>query len=230
METANPRLPAWQRHLRDPDVWQTALVATSLLMMSLGTLWAVYLHRVWRTARIAPQDIAGSHCLLVFGKRLRKGAADADLRARIACTHRLLGSGNVHSLVLLGGPVGAERSEASVAHELLRDLGLGAAIPVQLEEASGDTLENLRHARALLAERQIDRVVLLSNRYHLARCTLLADSIGLTHSVCAAEQRWQEHPRHWAMLCKEASLSFWLDVGIRWARFTGHRRMLSKLS
>jgi uncharacterized SAM-binding protein YcdF (DUF218 family) len=223
------RTPAWQRHLRDPDVWQAGAVALSLLVASLGTLWLYHFVRVWRTARAAPHAPLAPGCLLVFGKRLSAGVADADLRARIARAHRLRQDGGTSMLVLLGGAVGDEPSEAAVARDLLRDLGGDERCPLLLEEASGDTLENLRHARALLDARGIAEVTLLSNRYHLARCALLARSIGLAHRLCAAEERWQPAVGTWPTLIKEAGLSLWLDAGIRWARLTGHRRMLSRL-
>jgi uncharacterized SAM-binding protein YcdF (DUF218 family) len=230
LNNASSRAPSWKRHLRDPDVWHAALVAIVSLVASLGVLWFVYLYRVWRIARSASSEAPGQHCLLVFGKRLVDGAAHADLHARIARAHALIAQGSVHTLVLLGGSVGAERSEAAVAGDLLSALGLPAELPVLLEENSGDTLENLRHARTLLDDRHAGSVVLLSNRYHLARCSLLATSVGMQHTLCAAEPRWHWHVRHGAVLIKEASLTLWLDAGIRWARWTGHSRMLSKLS
>ncbi len=226
-------LPAWKRHVRDPDLWHTAAVAGLLLVASLGSLWFIYLWRAWRTARTVSAVHEGRHCLLVFGKRLVVGAADADLLARITRAHALVESGAVHTLVLLGGRVGNERSEAEVTGDLLRNLGLPLNLPIFLEELSGDTLENLRHARGLLAaqcgELGAGGVVLLSNRYHLARCSLLAANVGLEHALCAAEDSWRPGMRHWVLLAKEASLSLWLDSGIRWARLIRHRRMLSKL-
>jgi uncharacterized SAM-binding protein YcdF (DUF218 family) len=229
LSNASTRAPTWKRHLRDPDVWHAALVAIVLLVASLGVLWFIYLYRVWQRARSASSQAPGQHCLLVFGKRLVDGAAHADLHARIARAHALIMQGSVHTLVLLGGGVGDERSEAGVASALLSALGLPASFALLLEESSGDTLENLRHARLLLANRHAGSVVLLSNRYHLARCSFLATSVGMEHTLCAAEDRWRLHARHCLILIKEASLYLWLDAGIRWARWTGHRRMLSKL-
>jgi uncharacterized SAM-binding protein YcdF (DUF218 family) len=222
-------VPAWRRHLRDPDVWHAALVALLALIASLGTLWLRQLYRAWRMAAAAPFELGGSHCLLVFGKRLRHGVADADLRARIARAHALIGNGNVHTLVLLGGRVGAEPSEAEVAAELLTEWGLPDDLPMLLEQASGDTLENLRHARGLLERHHTGQVILLSNRYHLARCSLLASAVGLDHRCCAAEPRRVVDTRHALLLIKEAGLLLMLDTGIRWARLIGHQRMLSKL-
>jgi len=216
--------------MRDPDVWHVFAVAGIAVVGTGGLLWLLHFHRVLRTARHTPSAPAQARHLLLFGKRLHGGRADADLRLRIERAHRLVHADQAQALMLLGGSTDGGRSEAAVAHELLRELGLPECLPVRLEEASGDTLENLRHARDLLAGQAAGRVILLSSRYHLARCALLARSIGLEHELCAAETHWQPSLRHWLLLAKEASLSLCLDAGIRWARLIGHRRMLSKVN
>lgn len=223
------RNPAWRRHLRDPDVWHALVIASIALVGSAGVAWLLHFRQVWQRARSTPSTPPQPGHVLLFGKRLRDGHADVDLHARIECAHRLLQTDHVVSLILLGGSTDGGRSEAAVAHELLMARNLPTQVPVRLEEASGDTLENLRNARDLLAGSNDAQIVLLSSRYHLARCALLARSVGLPHVLCAAETHWQPGVRDWLLMSKEASLGLWLDAGIRWARLIGHRRMLSKL-
>ncbi len=222
--------PSWQRHLRDPDVWHAFAVATLALVGTAGLTWLLHLGRTWRVARAATVlPPAGCH-LLLFGKKLRAGVADRDLVDRIARAHALLRARRVSVLILLGGSSDGGPSEAAVAQKMLLELGVPDGIPIMLEEASGDTLENLRHARGFLAALGEAPVVLLSNRYHLARCSLLARTIGIPHELCAAETATRLSCTHHLLMFKEASLSLWLDAGIRWARLIGHRRMLSKLA
>ncbi len=223
------RAPSWQRHLRDPDVWQAFAVASLALIGSAGLAWLLHVRHTWRVARSAPVLPSADCHLLLFGKKLDNGIADRDLIDRIARAHALIRAGRVRALILLGGSRDGGPSEAAVAQDLLLQLGMPEGFPIVLDEASGDTLENLRHARGLLAALGDAPVVLLSNRYHLARCALLAHSIGLQHELCAAESDPGFGRGHWLRLVKEASLSLWLDAGIRWARLIGHRRMLSKL-
>ena len=74
------------------------------------------------------------------------------------------------------------------------------------------------------------RVVLLSSRYHLARCALLARWLGYDYALCAAEPRLDWRPATlWRIAC-EAAWVCWIDVGARWARLAGHRGMLAKVS
>ena len=126
-------------------------------------------------------------------------------------------------MLLLGG--GDDPTEAAVAERELRALGWPATVPLVLEDQSRDTLENLRHAHGLLGDGS-GPAWLLSNRYHLARCCLLADCVGLEHEPCAAEDAWRFTPQ----VLAEAGLLMWIDLGRRWARLIGNRRMLAKLS
>src|SRR3569623_2005682 len=140
-----------------------------------------------------------------------------------------------------GGGADGEPSEAEIARNALVARGVGD-VPLQLEAQSRDTLQNLRNARDLLrgaalravqgnaAAAALPRVTLLSNRYHLARCALFARQLGFEHELCAAEPRLPLGPRTLLRLAGEAAYVCWTDVGTRWARLIGHRRMLARVT
>ncbi len=137
-------------------------------------------------------------------------------------------------LLLGGGPAGMP-TEADLAREGLLARGIASDAPLLLESASRDTLQNLRNARDLLAS-GLDagasrmRVVLLSSRYHLARCALFARQLGLDAELCAAEARLSlSLPMLWR-IAAEAGYVGLADIGTRWARLIGHRRMLARVS
>ncbi|MBC7988227.1 MAG: YdcF family protein, partial [Luteimonas sp.] len=112
--------------------------------------------------------------------------------------------------------------------------GMAADAPLRLEGGSRDTLQNLRNARELLhtstAGEPFGRVTLLSNRYHLARCALFAGQLGLDWELCAAEARLPMHVRTVWRIAGEAVYVCWSDIGTRWARLIGHRRMLARVT
>jgi uncharacterized SAM-binding protein YcdF (DUF218 family) len=209
-----------QRLLSDLDALHALLVALAVLLATAGLAYVAYLVFAWRTARRAGTGAGAT--LLVFGKHCREGRPDADFRARLQRAHALAMAGAVTQVLLLGG--GDEPTEAAVAARELRVMGLPVGVEPVLEDESRDTLENLRHAKLLLGE-DGGRAWLLSNRYHLARCGLLADCVGLAHELCAAEDVWQFTPK----LFTEAALLMWIDIGRRWARLIRSRRMLAKL-
>ena len=135
---------------------------------------------------------------------------------------------------LLGGYSGGVRSEAQAGHAWLQQLGLPAGARVELEQESVDSLENLRHARGLLQggdrAETLPPVALLTSRYHLARCLLLARRLGFDGHVVAAEDALPGTPRYLALLVVEATYLMWIDLGVRWARLIGHRRMAARIS
>ena len=219
--------PIW----RDRDALHSALVALAALTCSCGLLYGLYLHKVWQTAKRAKTKPTQSGSLLVFGKRLVQGSADVDLELRLDRAHALIATEeSPHALYLLGGHTGHDRSEARFMFDRLSERGLPAALDVALEDQSIDTLQNLRHARELLQQRGHARAILLSNRYHLARCALLARNLGLDHEVVAAEDDHRLATLGAGRLLREAAFLMWIDVGTRYARGLRLRGMLSRVT
>jgi uncharacterized SAM-binding protein YcdF (DUF218 family) len=225
----------------DRDVLHAGVVALSACVLSAGLVYVGYLVHVWRVARRAPCAPAHGECVLLFGKNSPGGRVDAEFAARM---DRAVAVAQVHRpqrFVLLGGGARDERTEAEIARDGLLSRGLDRTLPLQLESQSRDTLQNLRNARALLAA-QVDapigeaaaarppRVTLLSNRYHLARCALFARQLGLEWELCAAEPRLPLGPTTAWRLAGEAAYVCWIDLGTRWARLIGHRRMLARVT
>lgn len=219
------------RILRDTDALQGLVVALVLLAASGGLLYVYYVFRVWNIARRAPAwpalDAQRPARLLLFGKRCEDGEPDADFQQRIQRSLALAGRYPRLQLLLLGG--GPHPTEAEVAARELRAAGLGEAARITLEDQSRDTLENLRHARGLLQQGE-GEVLLLSSRYHLARCSLFAQWLGIEHRVCAAEERWAPTWSERGRLLLEAGYMAWVDAGRGWARLIRSERMLAKMS
>lgn len=223
MPLSDPADPLLRR-----DVGHSLLVATLAVLLSAGLLYGYYVGRVWRVARRSPQQPDADGTLLLFGKRLVDGGPDPDYRQRLQHARQLAMQRPGNPLILLGGgPQGATEAEAGLAW--LHRHGLPATVPVRLEDRSLDTLQNLRNARAMLTDRATP-VLLLSNRYHLARCLALARSLGLDARPCAAEPEFRWREQRPGRLLLEAAYLCWLEVGRGWARLLGHRRMLERIS
>jgi uncharacterized SAM-binding protein YcdF (DUF218 family) len=213
--------------LRDTDVLHALAVAALALLGSAGLWYLWYLREVRRVARSAPiaPPLEDAAAILVFGKHSRDGQPDAEFRGRIERARALAHARQDLPLLLLGG--GAGPTEAEIAARELRAGTLPAECELLLEHESRDTWQNLRHARDLLNARGGGPAVLVSSRYHLARCALFARELCIPHRLCAAEGT--PHAPLLASLA-EAAYLMWVDVGIRWARLIGHRRMIAKLS
>lgn len=216
--------------LRDADALHALAVALVALVGSGGLMYLGYAWHVLQVARRAPARPALERvdAVLLFGKHSPDGDPDADFRARIERARALARLRPGMPMLLLGG--GPAPTEAEVAARELRAGDLPAECELVLEDQSRDTLENLRHARALLHSRRADTVLLLSSRYHLARCALFARQLRIPHRLCAAENEFSIAEAGWRRLLMEAGLTMWVDLGLRWARLIGHRRMLSKFA
>jgi vancomycin permeability regulator SanA len=221
-----------RRHLLfDRDLLHAGVVAGVACALSAGLVYLGYFVHVARTAHRAPCMPVGGECLLLFGKHAPGGVLDDDFSARVARTAEVWRRRAPRRIVLLGGGAPGQPSEADIAHAALLAHGVAADAPMQLEKDSHDTLQNLRNARDLLVDAAYDgRVTLLSSRYHLARCALFARQLGFDWELCAAESSLRWSPALLWRIAGEAAYVCCADLGTRWARCIGHRRMLARVT
>lgn len=221
---------------RDRDILHAGVVAGAACVLSIGLVYVGYFVHVLRVARKAPclptrALSAQGECILLFGKHAPGGQPDPDFAARLDRAAALWRERPPRQMVLLGGGPDGMPTEADLARAGLLARGIGSDAPLLLEAASRDTLQNLRNARELLLSADgSGQLVLLSSRYHLARCALFARQLGLEAEVCAAESRLSWSPRSLLQLAGEAGYVCLTDVGTRWARVTGNRRMLERVT
>ncbi len=232
----SPSVPATRsawRYLGDRDVQYAALGTLLALVLSAGTVWLGYLIHVCRVAARSPLVLPQRMVVLVFGHQLHDGLLQRDYRWRLRRVLSLVRQEHAEHVLLLGGCSGGARSEAAAGYAWLQCHGLPGDVRVELEQESVDSLENLRQARCLLRAQAPDvalpPVALVSSRYHLARCQLLARRLGFACVTIAAEPVLPRHARYVAALLLEATYLMWIDVGMRWAQVTGHERMRSRL-
>ena len=215
----------------DRDVLHVGTVAVLACVASAGLVYLVYFVHVWWVARKAPCEAGQGDCLLLFGKHAPHGEPDREFGERLDRAAALWRERVPRHVVLLGGGPPGVASEAEVARAGLLARGLVEERPWLLEAQSRDTLQNLRNARDLLAAMDDrGRVVLLSSRYHLARCSLLARQLGLDAEPVAAEARLHHDPRTLLKLAGEAAYVCLTDIGTRWSRLIGSRRMLERVT
>ncbi|HEX6613945.1 MAG TPA: YdcF family protein [Rhodanobacteraceae bacterium] len=218
------------RYLRDGDVWQSLAATAIACALTAGMLYLAYLIRVVLIAVSAQCRSEPGALLLVFGRRLdANGEPEHDYVARLQRALEIVLRQPSQKLMLLGGASGAQVSEAAAGLEWLRGHRLPVSVGVTLEQASTDSLENLRHARSLLGT-PLPCVILVSSRYHLARCLALARALGFPARVCAAEPRLRWSLPIARRIALEAGYLMWLQTGTAWARLIGNTRMLARVT
>ena len=150
MSTIPPVSIRHRRYLRDRDVLQAGLVSLLVLLLSGGVVWLGYLIHVCRVAARSPRVPPRRMVALVFGRQLRHDQPVHDYGQRLQRALALARAKHTDHLLLLGGGRPGQRSEAAAGEVWLRQRGLPDRVRLELEQASSDSLENLRHARQLL--------------------------------------------------------------------------------
>ncbi|MDJ0805477.1 MAG: YdcF family protein [Gammaproteobacteria bacterium] len=209
----------------------TFLLTLLVVALSFGLLWFLtYLHtlNIARSSRCAGNRDA---VLLVFGKRLQQDRIDHDYRLRLDKALELLSRNPKRSIILLGGSPGdGHLSEARAGQDYLEAAGLPEHSRIQLEEHSRNTLQNLKHARELLRALSTGPVLLITNRYHLARSRMIARSLAVEHDLCPAEATCDLRFSMMRRLVFEAFYILWFSTGKTWARLTRSERMLKRVT
>jgi uncharacterized SAM-binding protein YcdF (DUF218 family) len=216
----------------DGDAIFTLGLTVLVSALSLGAANLFALRRVVEVGglRVDPQH--ASSPLLVPGQPLIEQRPDPDFELRLRRAAALAALDPGHLILILGGVTGDARvSEAAAGARFLRSLPNGGALRIELECASRDTLTNLRNVRTVLQQRSGGpAATLISNRYHLARIGLLAESLGICHRLWPAEERFAPSPRLWPTLMRESLFYLWFVVGKGWATLTGNTRMLARVT
>lgn len=223
-------LPKPRLSVLGADGVATLLLSNAIILMTGGiSLWW-QLGRVYRVAKQSPINVPASAYYLVFGMRLRNGVITQDYVSRLERAKILYTQNPQGKIIVLGGVTqNGSISEARAGKDFLVAAGIPETI-ILTEDRSRNTLENLRQARAMLSERLDHRYVLITNRFHMARCHALSSGLGMPHYLCAAENRFSLNLRVVLQLLREAYYLHWYVVGRGLSVWTANRSMLDKIT
>lgn len=150
--------------------WWVVGVLLFIYMLILG--W------VFRVSRIDERGPADA--IVVLGAAQYNGRPSPVLRARLDHAFDLYKAGLAPSIVVTGGIGSGDRvSEATVGHRYLRSLNVpDSAIVVRPDGRT--TWESMQSVREWMHERELRRMLLVSDPFHMARLRLEARRPGLT--------------------------------------------------
>lgn len=125
-------------------------------------------------------------------KKLSDGSPDRDFIARLQRALALASNQQISQLILSGGDTdGSGSSEAAQGRDWLQQQVWPPQIPIHLEQQAQDTFQNFKLSKALIKKNspgdENTGILVISNRYHLARCIALARQCGLNAQAIAAE-------------------------------------------
>jgi uncharacterized SAM-binding protein YcdF (DUF218 family) len=151
---------------------------------------------LWVGSQVGVDTRTNSAVVLVLGARAYlQGRPNPCLVARVKHGVDLVRSGYAPLLLVSGGTdVEDGRNEAEVMKQLAIGFGL-AESQIVLEPNATSTYENLSLSQAIMAEKGLDSVLIVTEPFHTPRAAALARKMGLRFAVSPAPnspcwQRW----------------------------------------
>ena len=150
------------------------------ILAAAAILYGVLLGWVYRVSRQDQRDAA--FAIVVLGAAQYNGRPSPVLKARLDHALELYRAGLAPFVVVTGGiGAGDHVSEATVGHRYLRQHIPDSALIVRPDGRT--TEESMRSVGEWMQEREQERVLLVSDPFHMARLRLEATRAGLTARV-----------------------------------------------
>ena len=153
-----------------------AVMVALLLGYYLITLW-----QVWSTGR--SEQAQPVDAIVVMGAAQYDGRPSPQLAARLDHVVEIWPDGDAPLVVVTGGNQPGDRfteAQASATYLIERGVPEGAIL---LENAGSDTIDSLDRVAAMLDERGLDTVLIVTDPYHALRSRMVAEEQGLTAYV-----------------------------------------------
>lgn len=203
------------------------LLSLITVTATAGLSWVLCWAIVIRFARTKPEMRGEPDVILVLGSRLVNGSLTEEFKTRLECAAQV---NKMVPLLIAGGlSRSGMPSEAIAGRDWLAERGLDHR-QILMEDGSRNTLENLSRARDLMLQYGFARPLLITSRYHLARCYILARGLGLSPVLCPTEKPGLAAPLSLARTFLEAVMINWYFVGRFWGRMTGNQSIMARLT
>jgi uncharacterized SAM-binding protein YcdF (DUF218 family) len=123
-----------------------------------------------------------SDCIIILGCQVRGTTLSQFLKARLDKGIELYKNGFAKYIIVSGGQGPGENiSEAEAMKLYLLSNGINEKYII-MEDKSSNTMENLKNSKNVMDEMEIDSAIVVSNKYHLRRASIMAKRAGLNAS------------------------------------------------
>ena len=212
----------------DTDGYLMFFLSIFVVFATAGISYIYYFRKTYLFAKQANTTCENNKMICVLGKKLYNDKPDDEYLLRLERARIILVSDERTEVMLLGGQTGtAMISEAHAGKEYLVNKKIETR-RIHLEEKSRNTLENFSNAIDLLNNKNKE-IIVISNRYHLARAMQLARGLGLRVEVCAAEEKLSMNSSTMVKLLLEALHVHWYTVGRHYAHMTKNNRIIERV-
>jgi len=170
-----------------------------------------------------------ANTLIVLGKKLQNNLPDEEYMDRLNRAAQVLKDNTDRKVYILGGMTGVANIAESDAGKMVL-LGLGIDNErIFLEKDSSHTLENLKNFYGLFDDKS-QKILLVTNRYHMARSIMMAKGFKINALSCPAEASFKyTFPNMGKIIIEAFYINFYL-AGKYWAILTNNNRILDRIS
>lgn len=212
----------------DTDGYLMLFLSVFVIFATAGISYLFYFRKTYLFAKQAKTSCANNKIICVLGKKLFNNKPDDEYVARLERARIILQYDDSAEVMLLGGQTGmAVISEAHAGKEYLIKNNIEIS-RIYLEEKSRNTLENFSNAIDLFNNKNKE-IIVISNRYHLARAKQLAKGLGLSVEVCAAEEKLNMNAATIVKILLETLHVHWYTVGRHYAHITKNNRIIERV-
>jgi uncharacterized SAM-binding protein YcdF (DUF218 family) len=190
-----PTAPAGRQRRRR---WPYVLLAFALVLGAAGLYYALSFWQVrstGQTDQAQPVD-----AIVVMGAAQYDGRPSPQLAARLDHVVDLWGEGLAPIVITTGGNLPGDRfteAEASAAYLIERGVPTAAIL---MENSGSTSYESLDGVSEMMAVRDLDSVLIVTDPYHALRSRLIAQEVGMTGYVSPTPYSvvggWSDLRRH----------------------------------
>ncbi|SMM99141.1 GdmH [uncultured Candidatus Thioglobus sp.] len=214
----------------DYDRYIVLFLSFIVIVLTVGISLVVSFFYVLTIARNSKYPVStATNVLLVLGKKLDNNSPDDEYNHRLNRAAQVLKNNLACSVYILGGVTSsASIAESEAGKKVLLDLEIDNN-RIFLEKDSVHTLENLKNFYCLSNDKS-QKVLLITNRYHLARSRMMANGFKINTLSCPAENSFKYTPTNIGKIMIEAFyINFYLS-GKYWAMLTNNGKIINRIS
>lgn len=212
----------------DIDGYSMFVLSGLIMIATAGISYLFCFKKIFQAANKTSHDCEENVVLCILGKKLINNKPDSEYLLRLNRASHILNSDEQSHAILLGGKTGkASISEAFAGKEILLSNNIDPS-RINLEESSINTLENIKNAISLVKVKD-KKIVVVTNRYHLARVKQTSEGFGLDVVLCAAEDKLKLDFVTLFKLMIEALHIHWYLSGHYYAHLTNNKRIIKRL-
>jgi uncharacterized SAM-binding protein YcdF (DUF218 family) len=172
----------------------TALIILAALILGAPLVFFIWMHS-------SGLRECGADALIILGYRCDGGKIHPFLQDRLDTALRLMEKHQYKRILLSGGAVASDRSEAEIMRDYLISRGVREERLI-LEQKSRNTVQNAVNCKMLMDLNGLETCLLLSNSFHIRRMKYIMNALGIPASFYA-----DRHPAkvisQWNMTFKE---------------------------